>query len=132
MSEYSDLKQEVDLLRLAVLGLMNDKTKPTYTKPLIIQKVVEEKVYKTFSQQDFTGYGLDTLKASLEILSAAGSLPGPLKIVQGALERAYKANLADLSQPMAVNPILSSAGLKDAQTGSKLRQLVRKMNDTGE
>ena len=136
MTEITDLKEEVALLRLAIQGLVA-QTKQS----------VPEKVYKTFSQHDFSGYDIDTLRESLGILEKQINLPGPLRLVQNALSKAYNSKLTHLAAiPKTLPPAKSffptSLVPKSVGTpynhhtletdGTKLRELAKLLRDDPE
>ena len=46
---------------------------------------------KTFGQHDFSGYPSETLQECLDVIGNPETLPGPLRIVKTAIERALAA-----------------------------------------
>ena len=48
------------------------------------------KEIKTVGKHDFTGYSEEGLHQALLILNEQGNLPGPLRVVQTALEGSYR------------------------------------------
>lgn len=83
---------------------------------------------KTVSRHDFTGYALEAIEESLKLFSQVEVLPGPLNIMNKALQGAYRTKTGKDWRPWDQRPATlresrSQSTSKAAASGALLRNL---------